>query len=97
MTYEIARRVLDHERRLQWNLLENPAQMRIETIDALCAGITRRMPWLSRFGAMPDISEKATDLYRDAARKTLGMWMRKIRLCPICCCTWTTISRPPSA
>jgi ATP-dependent helicase/nuclease subunit A len=72
VTYGNARQVLDHQRRLKWNLLENPAQMRIETIDALCAAITRRMPWLSRFGAMPDISEKATDLYRDAARKTLG-------------------------
>jgi ATP-dependent helicase/nuclease subunit A len=71
VTYGIARQVLDHERRLKWNLLENPAQMRIETIDALCASITRRMPWLSRFGAMPDISEKAADLYRDAARNTL--------------------------
>jgi ATP-dependent helicase/nuclease subunit A len=71
VTHGNARQVLDHQRRLKWNLLENPAQMRIETIDALCAGITRRMPWLSRFGAMPDISEKAADLYRDAARNTL--------------------------
>lgn len=71
VTHGIARQVLEHQRRLNWNLLENPGQMRIETIDALCAGITRRMPWLSRFGAMPDISEKAADLYRDAARNTL--------------------------
>jgi ATP-dependent helicase/nuclease subunit A len=71
VTYQIARRVLDHDRRLKWNLLQNPAQMRIETIDALCAAITRRMPWLSRFGAMPDISEKAADLYRQAARNAL--------------------------
>src|SRR5580704_10437831 len=71
LTWQIARRALDHQRRLKWNLLQNPAQLRIETIDALCAAITRRMPWLSRFGAMPDISEKATDLYREAARNTL--------------------------
>ncbi len=71
VTYQIARNVLDHDRRLKWNLLQNPAQMRIETIDALCAAITRRMPWLSRFGAMPDISEKAADLYREAARNAL--------------------------
>ena len=70
-TYEIARAVLDHDRLLGWNLLRNPAQMRIETIDALCGGITRRMPWLSRFGAMPDVSEKAQDLYREAAQNTL--------------------------
>jgi len=71
LTFEIARQVLEHDRRQAWNLLRNPAQMRIETIDALCASITRKMPWLARFGAMPEISEKAEDLYREAARNTL--------------------------
>jgi ATP-dependent helicase/nuclease subunit A len=72
LTFQIARDVLEHERSLEWNLLENPARLRIETIDALCAAITRRMPWLARFGAMPEILEKAQGLYREAARKTLG-------------------------
>ena len=72
LTFEISRNVLDHERQLGWDLLQNPARLRIETIDALCAAITRRMPWLSRFGAMPEISEKAEDLYRQAARNTLA-------------------------
>jgi ATP-dependent helicase/nuclease subunit A len=71
LTFQIARDVLEHERRLEWNLLQNPARLRIETIDALCAAITRRMPWLSRFGAMPEIVEKAQGLYREAARNTL--------------------------
>jgi ATP-dependent helicase/nuclease subunit A len=71
LTFEISRHVLEHERRQGWNLLQNPARLRIETIDALCAAITRRMPWLARFGAMPEISEKAEDLYREAARNTL--------------------------
>jgi ATP-dependent exoDNAse (exonuclease V) beta subunit len=72
LTFQIARDVLEHERRLEWNLLQNPARLRIETIDALCAAITRRMPWLSRFGAMPEIVEKAQGLYREAARNTLS-------------------------
>ena len=71
LTYQISLNVLEHERRLGWDLLRNPARLRIETIDALCAAITRRMPWLARFGAMPEISEKAEDLYREAARNTL--------------------------
>jgi ATP-dependent exoDNAse (exonuclease V) beta subunit len=71
VTFDIARQVLQHDGHLGWNLLRNPAQMRIETIDALCASITGRMPWLARFGAMPEISEKAEDLYREAARNTL--------------------------
>ena len=72
LTFQIARDVLEHERRLEWNLLQNPARLRIETIDALCAAITRRMPWLARFGAMPEILEKASGLYREAAHQTLG-------------------------
>jgi ATP-dependent exoDNAse (exonuclease V) beta subunit len=72
LTFQIARDVLEHERRLEWNLLQNPARLRIETIDALCAAITRRMPWLSRFGAMPEIVEKAQGLYREAARNTIS-------------------------
>ncbi len=70
-TFQIARAVLEQDHRLAWNLLDNPAQMRIDTIDALCASITRRMPWLARFGAMPEITEKADALYREAARNTL--------------------------
>ena len=72
ITYEIARRVLEHDARLGWQLLQNPAQMRIETIDSLCAAITRRMPWISRFGGMPEFLEKADALYRQAARNTLA-------------------------
>lgn len=70
-TFDIARRVLDRDRLLGWRLLGNPAQLNIRTIDALCASITGRMPWLARFGAMPEISEKAQDLYREAAQNTL--------------------------
>ena len=70
-TFQIACDVLAQDRRRGWNLLGNPAQMRIETIDALCAHITRRMPWLARFGPMPEITEKADALYREAARNTL--------------------------
>jgi ATP-dependent exoDNAse (exonuclease V) beta subunit len=71
LTFQISRSVLHHERQLGWDLLRNTARLRIETIDALCAAITRRMPWLARFGGMPEISEKAGDLYREAARNTL--------------------------
>lgn len=72
LTFELSRSVFDHDRQCGWDLLRNPARLRIETIDALCASITRHMPWLARFGAMPEISEKAQDLYRAAARNTLA-------------------------
>src|SRR5690606_1606337 len=47
-------------------------RLRIQTIDALCAALTRQMPVLARFGAQPEIVEDAAELYTEAARQTLG-------------------------
>ena len=46
--------------------------MRIQTIDSLCASITRQMPWLARLGAQPAATEEAGRLYLEAARRTLA-------------------------
>src|SRR5918992_5984375 len=46
-------------------------RLRIQTIDALCASLTRQMPVLSRFGAQPELVEDARPHYRDAAARTL--------------------------
>jgi len=48
------------------------ARLRIQTIDALCASLTSQMPVLARFGAQPAIAEDASDLYREAAARTLA-------------------------
>ena len=70
-TWELAHDVLTRDRVKGWSLLDNPSRLHLQTIDALCAHITRQMPWLARFGAPPDITEKADALYREAARNTL--------------------------
>jgi ATP-dependent exoDNAse (exonuclease V) beta subunit len=57
----------------RWELAVNPARLRIQTIDALCAALTRQMPLLSRFGAPPETVEDASDLYLEAARATLEL------------------------
>src|SRR5687768_15527802 len=46
-------------------------RLRIQTIDALCASLTRQMPVLSRFGAQPELVEDARAHYREAALRTL--------------------------
>jgi ATP-dependent exoDNAse (exonuclease V) beta subunit len=46
-------------------------RLRIQTIDALCASLTRQMPVLSRFGAQPQLVEDAREHYQDAALRTL--------------------------
>jgi len=47
-------------------------RLRIQTIDALCAALTAQMPVLARFGAQPGIAEDASELYREAAARTLA-------------------------
>ena len=44
-------------------------RLRIQTIDAFCAALTRQVPVLARFGAQPEIVEDARDLYREAAAR----------------------------
>jgi ATP-dependent exoDNAse (exonuclease V) beta subunit len=46
-------------------------RLRIQTIDALCASLTRQMPVLSRFGAQPQLVDDARPHYREAAAKVL--------------------------
>ncbi len=74
-TLDLARGVLDRDRSLGWDLLNNSGRLRIQTIDALSMAVTRQMPWLARFGAMPGVTEDAREMYREAARRavqTLG-------------------------
>ncbi|MDR2877977.1 MAG: UvrD-helicase domain-containing protein [Chromatiales bacterium] len=71
-TWRLARAALDVDTECGWDLLLNPARLRILTIDALCASLTRRMPVLSGFGAPAQVIEDAVPLYREAARQTLA-------------------------
>ena len=71
LTRDLAAAALEQDHVRGWSLLDHPSRVRIETIDALASGFTRAMPWLSRFGAMPDPVEDAYPLYRAAAHRTL--------------------------
>jgi len=72
-TWELARAAQQRDRRLAWALSENPHRLQIRTIDSFCAALVRRMPWLSRLGAPPEILDDATELYREAARTTVAL------------------------
>jgi ATP-dependent helicase/nuclease subunit A len=64
--WTLARQVLKRDKQSGWQLLNNPARLKVMTIDALCASITKRMPILSRFGAQPKIETKPEALYSQA-------------------------------
>lgn len=71
-TWELARAAVERDALLGWKIRENPARLRISTIDALCAALTRRMPVLSGFGMQPETTEKAAPFYAEAAAETLA-------------------------
>ena len=64
---------LERERIRGWDLVHSASRLRIQTIDALCASLTRQMPVLSEFGSQPDSVDDARPLYREAERATLDL------------------------
>jgi ATP-dependent exoDNAse (exonuclease V) beta subunit len=72
-TWQLARAVLERDALLGWSLATQPARLRIQTLDSLCASLVQRMPLLSRLGSVPAIEDDATELYREAARATLAL------------------------
>ncbi|HSS26437.1 MAG TPA: UvrD-helicase domain-containing protein, partial [Usitatibacter sp.] len=72
-TWDLARAGLERNDALGWKLEENADRLKVQTIDALCASLTRQMPVLSRFGGQPEVIEDATALFAEAARNLLAM------------------------
>ena len=70
-TWELACDALQRDADCQWQLLKQPARLRIMTLDALAARIARQLPLLSRFGTQPAITSEPGRLYEQAARNTL--------------------------
>ena len=58
-----------------WNLLDQPAQLRVTTIDSFCRSLALQSPleWglLSSLGGKLDPVDNASNLYRRAARRTI--------------------------
>ncbi|HKF95926.1 MAG TPA: UvrD-helicase domain-containing protein, partial [Gammaproteobacteria bacterium] len=71
-THELALAALARDSNRYWKLKDNPARLRIQTIDSLCARLSQQMPLLSCFGAQLEPVDNADALYREAARKLLA-------------------------
>jgi len=68
---ELALQVLRRDRELDWNLLENPQRLGLQTIDSLCALLTRELPLTSTLGSAPAADENASELYQMAALRSI--------------------------
>ena len=73
LTWELGRDALAQDRKQNWCLLENPARLKVQTIDSFCASLTRQTPLLSGFGSGLHIEENAADLYRETAHQVLNL------------------------
>ncbi len=67
----LAQDALAQNEKRGWELLQNPERLRVQTIDAFCASLTRQMPVLSGFGATRETMDDASRVYREAAENTL--------------------------
>jgi len=70
-TWRLARAALEHDQAQGWQLRETPARMRIETFDALCLSLARRLPVMAGLGGQPEIEDQPEYLYARAAHRTV--------------------------
>lgn len=71
-SFELAAAALKRDQEKGWQILENPGRLRLQTIDSLCAHLTRQMPMLARLGTQPETLDDAEHLYQQAAINTLA-------------------------
>lgn len=70
-TWRLAKLVLERDKQFNWQIIQNPNQLRIQTIDSLCTHLTKQLPLLSHFGSAPSISDNPATLYREAVQEVL--------------------------
>ena len=77
ITHRAAAAAAQRDRERQWSLTRNPRRMRIETLDAFCAGVARLLPVTAAAGSSAGIVQDvdADALYGNAALATLD-WLQ---------------------
>ncbi len=60
-----------HSAECEWKLLDQPARLRITTIDSFCRELALQQPLLSSFGGELNVDPRPEEMYREAARRTL--------------------------
>jgi ATP-dependent helicase/nuclease subunit A len=72
-TWQLAKAALAQNSKENWHLLENPTRLKIQTLDSFCAGLTQKMPILSKTGGGLSIQENAQNLYTETAHRILAL------------------------
>lgn len=74
ITRKLARCVLRQNTKRDWQLLESPHRLLLQTIDSFCHQLVTQAPLASRLGVIPNIANEitATRLYRAATHELLA-------------------------
>ena len=72
MTWRLAKRVRKRDSNQDWCLMDSPGRLKIMTIDAFHAVLSRQLPILSGAGGTLTVADRPELLYREAARRTLS-------------------------
>jgi len=72
-TWELARKALQQDQQKQWQLLEQPNRLRMQTIDGFCRFLSRQQPVTSKLGTLPDTLDESqsNQAMQRAYRETL--------------------------
>ena len=70
-TWELARAVRAADAQRDWQLMQHPARLRIQTIDAFNASLARRLPVLAGTGAALEPTTITAPLYEAAGRRLI--------------------------
>lgn len=70
-SWQLAQAVLQKDAQENWQLLRNPARLKIQTIDAFCQALLRQTPSLSGVGASLEPSDAADSLFASTAQALL--------------------------
>lgn len=69
--YHLSRQVLERDAQLGWNLMLNPARLRIQTFDSFCGSLAAKTPIMSGLGG-GQVTDDPSLVYRQAILETLG-------------------------
>ena len=72
-TWTLAKSALKQNHKMKWGLLNNPARLRIQTIDSFCASLTKQIPLLTETGSSLTVQEDSSLLYLETARLSLDL------------------------
>src|SRR3990167_695059 len=70
-TYNYAKAAIKRDEELDWNLLQQPARLRIITLDSLCQTIANAIPLQENQTPYANVSDNPKELYLLAARECL--------------------------